>query len=74
MTKCREMVKNGDDKEWIEYAEICITIIKQSMRRHEEMQQRDHMRNDHDIKELEESLKNPEARLRQTDHTHRQAV
>ena len=66
--------ENGDDKECIEYAEICITIINQSMRRHEEMQQRDHTRNGRDIRELEDSLKNSEARLRQTDHTPRQAM
>ena len=35
---------------------------KESKRGHQEIQPRDHTRNDHDIKEPEESTKNPEAR------------
>ena len=37
---------------------------------HQEIQPRDHTRNNHGIKEPEESPKNAKARPRQTDHTH----
>jgi len=42
---------------------------EESKRRQEEIQPRDHTRNDHGIKELEERPKNAEVRARQTDHT-----
>ena len=38
-----------------------------------EIQPRDHTRNDHGIKEPDESLKNAEVRPKQTDHTPGQA-
>ena len=42
---------------------------KQSKGGHEEIQPRDHMRNDLGTNEPEENPKNAEARPRQTDHT-----
>ena len=45
----------------------------ESKRGHQEIQQRDHTRNDRDIKKFEESQKNAEGRPRQTIHTPRQA-
>ena len=42
---------------------------KESKRGHQEIQPRDHTRNDRGIKEPEESPKNAEARSRETDHT-----
>ena len=42
-------------------------------REHQEIQPRDHTRNNHDIKEPEESPKYAEAKPRRTDHTPRQA-
>ena len=42
-------------------------------RGHKEIQPRDHTRNDRDIKEPEESLKNAEARPVQTNNTPRHA-
>ena len=53
MTKRREFVENGDNKQQIEYAEICKTIKKKGKR------------NNHGIKEPDESQKNAEARPRQ---------
>ena len=51
MTKRREMVENGDDKQRTEYAEICKSIKKQAREDvHKEMQPKDHTGNDHDIK------------------------
>ena len=46
---------------------------KESKRGQQDIQPRDHTRNDHDIKEPEESKKNAEARLRQIYHTLRHA-
>ena len=45
---------------------------KESKREHLEIQPRDHTRNDHGIKEPEESQRNAETRQRQTDRTPRQ--
>ena len=47
---------------------------KESKRGHHEVQPREHMRNDHGIKESEESPKNAEARPRQNEHTPGQAL
>ena len=46
---------------------------KESKREHHEIQPRDHTRNDHGLKEPEESPKNAEVRPRQTGHTSGQA-
>ena len=46
---------------------------KESKRGNQEIQPRDHTRNDHGIKEPEESTKNAEAKPRQTYHTPGQA-
>ena len=46
---------------------------KESKTGHQEIQPRYHTRNDHDIKEPEESPKNAEGRPRQTGHTPGQA-
>ena len=45
---------------------------KESKRGHQEIQQRDHKRNDDDIKEPKNNPKNAEDRPRQTDHIFRQ--
>ena len=62
MTKRREMAGNADNKQRIEYTEICKTIKKINTRGHLEIQPRDHTRTDHGIKEPEESPKNADAR------------
>ena len=46
---------------------------EESKRGHQEIQPRDHMRNDRNIKEPEKSPENANAWPRQTDHTPRQA-
>ena len=71
MTKRREMVENGDNKQRIR--RNMQDYQNESKRVHQEIQPRDHTRNDHDIKEPDESVKNAEARPVQTDHTPRQA-
>ena len=74
MTKRREMAGSGDNRQRIVYAEIRKAIKKKENKRgHQEIQPRDHTRNDHGIKEPEESLKEANARPRQTDHTLGQA-
>ena len=73
MAKRQEMVENGNDKNRIDYTEICKTIKNESKRGHQEIHTIDHTRQDRDIKEPEEGLQNAEARPRQTDHTPRQA-
>ena len=60
------MAENDDNKQRIKYTEIY-------KRGYQEMQHRYHTRNDHCIKEPEESPKNAEARPRQTDHAPGQA-
>ena len=67
MAEIDYILTNKPGKQRIEYK----TIKKQGG--HQEIQPRDHTRNDHGIKEPEESPKNAEARTRQTDHTPGQA-
>ena len=64
-------MENGDDKQRIEYAEICKTIKNNKNKRvHQEVQPR----NDHEIKEPEERPEDAKAKQRQTDHTPRKEV
>ena len=70
------MVENGDDKQRIQYAEMCNSLLqpsKESNREHQEIQPTDHTRHDIGIKGSEEIHNNAESRPRQTDHTPRQA-
>ena len=70
MTKRREMMGN-DDKQRIEYANNIQDHQKESKTGHQEIQPRDHTRNDHGIKQPDESPKNAKARPRQINHASR---
>ena len=58
MTKRRVMAGNGDNKQRIEYAEICKTIKKKAREDIRKYNQEIIRQKDHGIKEPEESLKN----------------
>ena len=74
MTKRREMAENGDNKQRMNRVRRNMQDNQQESKRgHQKIQPRNHTRNDHDIKEPEESPKNAEARPRHTDHIHGQA-
>ena len=74
MTKRREIIiKNGDDKTTNRLRRNMQDHQNASNRGHQEIQPRDHTRNDSDMQEPEESLKNFKARPRQTNHIPRQA-
>ena len=68
MTKRREMAEMAAiNNEW-STQKINLKNARED-NTNKEIQPRDHMRNDHGIKEPEESPKNAEDKPRQTDHT-----